>query len=764
MNQPNPASQHPNAAKAVPPVTATVPLAVGQSFFQPAEVVQTDWEALYYSTLSCISEAILLTDETGSFTFISPNVQQVLGYTPQALWQINNIGRLLGKLELPEALPQTNASHANASQTNASQTIEAELFDAEGHRRILQVRIQRVAPNNSILFSCSDITHQHLQQHPEREQLLASIAQRIRQSLDLDDILQTTVTEIQQLLKADRVLICRISSEGTREITTETVVGGYASICKQQLRADTFIPAHLRLYEAGQIRVVRDVEQDNMTPNLAELMQRLDVKSKVVVPILQQDLLWGLLIVHQCQYHRDWQPWEVSLLQQLATNVAIAIQQSELYQQVRRLNADLERQVRKHTAQLQLAFEFEETLKRITDRVRDSLDEGQILQTAVRELTIGLGIASCNAALFNLDEGTSTVYYEYTTLKDSYQGRVSQMSLFPELYDQLLSGQYFQFCSITPNPARGPTSMLACPIFDDRGVLGDLWLINQPYYVFGEQDVRLVQQVANQCAIAIRQARLYQAAQAQVTELERLNQLKDDFLSTVSHELRTPVSNIKMATQMLDLTIQQLEALLSPEPQASPIRAKAASYLQILKNECAREINLINDLLDLQRLEMQSPQQARESILLQSWLPQRVEPFRDRIQKQQQCLKVQLASDLPQFVSDASDLERIVAELLNNACKYTPSGETITISASMQATWLQLQVRNSGVEIPDAEMSRIFDKFYRIPSCDPWKQGGTGLGLALVQKLVCQLGGSIAAQSENGYTQFTVKLPLLPLD
>ena len=99
--------------------------------------------------------------------------------------------------------------------------------------------------------------------------------------------------------------------------------------------------------------------------------------------------------------------------------------------------------------------------------------------------------------------------------------------------------------------------MFAAPIRDDRDVLGDLWLINDADSYLTEIDIRLVEQVTNQCAIAIRQARLYQESQSQVRELERVNTLKDDFLSTVSHELRTPVTSMRVALQLLGVTLNQ---------------------------------------------------------------------------------------------------------------------------------------------------------------------------------------------------------------
>ncbi len=231
----------------------------------------------------------------------------------------------------------------------------------------------------------------------------------------------------------------------------------------------------------------------------------------------------------------------------------------------------------------------------------------------------------------------------------------------------------------------------------------------------------------------------------QVAELQRLNYLKDDFLSTVSHELRTPMTNIKMAIELLKIT-------RSPET--------TAHYLKILQAECDRETDLINDLLDLQRLEAGAQIFLPQPIDLQDCLPNIIEPFYQRTDAQKQMLAVYLDTQLPQLLADQPSLERIVAELINNACKYTPPAGAITILAKWIPPHIELAVQNSGVEIPDAELPRIFDKFYRVPHADPWKQGGTGLGLALVKKLVICLGGSISVKSGAGQTTFTVKFPL----
>ncbi|HEY9648417.1 MAG TPA: HAMP domain-containing sensor histidine kinase, partial [Chroococcidiopsis sp.] len=280
---------------------------------------------------------------------------------------------------------------------------------------------------------------------------------------------------------------------------------------------------------------------------------------------------------------------------------------------------------------------------------------------------------------------------------------------------------------------------------------------------------------ANQCAIALRQARLRKALQTQVTELERLNQLKDDFLSTVSHELRTPMTNIKMAVQMLKtrLGVMNLDAQLAPSSDVVINQdnfLKTIRYLKILSHECQRETNLINDLLDLTRLEAETTPGLLQEVALQQWIPHLAESFRERMQQQQQHLHVSIPEQLPSLRTNLTVLERILTELLQNACKYTPTGESITISAttcepeqyasglpSLGPSFL-LTVSNSGVEISDSDRASIFDKFYRIPNGDPWKNGGTGLGLALVKRLVEQLSGSIAVDSYDNSVRFIVKL------
>jgi PAS domain S-box-containing protein len=251
--------------------------------------------------------------------------------------------------------------------------------------------------------------------------------------------------------------------------------------------------------------------------------------------------------------------------------------------------------------------------------------------------------------------------------------------------------------------------------------------------------------------------------QAQLAEMESLSLLKEEFLSTVSHELRTPLTNMKMAIQMLGIALHQEQnfdvEIAKPVIQSS----KVSRYFEILDNECEREINLINNFLDLQRLDTNSKPWVLETIQVQQWLWRVVEIFQARnrgICKQN--VRLSIAPNLPPLICDPFSLERILIELLTNACKFSPADAEITISAQLTLKNMQFQVINSGVEIPISELPHIFEKFYRIPSNDPWKQGGAGLGLALVEKLIKQLGGTVEVESGLNLTCFAIQLPLHP--
>lgn len=280
---------------------------------------------------------------------------------------------------------------------------------------------------------------------------------------------------------------------------------------------------------------------------------------------------------------------------------------------------------------------------------------------------------------------------------------------------------------------------------------------------------------------------MVKSAEVSIETQAKLDQLKDNFLSTVSHELRSPVTNIKMATQMLKILFQDDDLQASPtaflgSPSASKptsdlskqvgealplsLKIRAAHYIQILERECDKEVNLLNNFLDLQQLDAGTYAFSHTAIQLKNWLPKIIKPFLDRIATQQHNFQVDVSDRLSDIITDPISLGRIVSELLTNACKFTPPGGMIALTilfpkvVGLQGEeTLQLTITNTRVEIPAHELPRIFDRFYRLNS-DRWEHGGTGLGLALVQKMTAYLGGTIGAESSGGKTSFTLTLPI----
>lgn len=266
-------------------------------------------------------------------------------------------------------------------------------------------------------------------------------------------------------------------------------------------------------------------------------------------------------------------------------------------------------------------------------------------------------------------------------------------------------------------------------------------------------------------------------------KLQRLNQLKDDFLSTISHELRTPIANMHVVLQLLMAASCEGEVFVQKLPKSNATTSPASKitqYLNILQEECDRELHLVQDLLDLQYLAAETQPLDLTTIHLDSWIPHVLEALNSSAQKQHQTLTAKLAPNLPLLETDSLSLNRILTELIQNACKYTPPGETITVEVTVDEpeqkarrrgdreigmsiynppSKIVISVSNSGITIPAEELPYIFDKFYRIPTSDPYKHSGIGLGLALVKKLLEHLQGDIDVTSANNLTCFTVKIP-----
>ncbi len=183
----------------------------------------------------------------------------------------------------------------------------------------------------------------HVQHQSESERIVAAVTQRIRQSLELDEILQTTAAEVRQLFEVDRVVIYQFEPDWSGLVAVESLAEGCMSIFGFHVMDTCFKSTRAAYYQQGNTRAIEDVENAGLSPCHVDLLRSLQIRANLVVPILQQEHLWGLLIAHQCHNPRQWQQSEINLFNQLAGQAAIAIQQSELYHQLQQANHELQR-------------------------------------------------------------------------------------------------------------------------------------------------------------------------------------------------------------------------------------------------------------------------------------------------------------------------------------------------------------------------------------------------------------------------------------
>ncbi|MBD2532414.1 PAS domain-containing protein [Nostoc flagelliforme FACHB-838] len=216
-----------------------------------------------------------------------------------------------------------------------------------------------------------------LQQRIERDSVISYITQQIHKSLNLDEILQTTVAEVRRFLHTDRVLVFQLNLDGDGTVVAESVGAEWRSLlpstihdpCQagnsiasnlpQLVRNDpTFIKNYIERYYQGQVVAVADIHDSSLDPCHGELLA-FQVKAHLVVPILQDNQFWGLLIAHNCTSPRFWQPLEIDLLKELATQMSIALRQAQLYQQAQRElkeRQQVEAELRQSEEQLRLAL------------------------------------------------------------------------------------------------------------------------------------------------------------------------------------------------------------------------------------------------------------------------------------------------------------------------------------------------------------------------------------------------------------------------
>jgi signal transduction histidine kinase len=431
---------------------------------------------------------------------------------------------------------------------------------------------------------------------------------------------------------------------------------------------------------------------------------------------------------------------EIELVETFADQAVIAIENTSLFDEVRARNRDLTALSEVGRA-VSSTLDLKVVLKTVVERAVDlsATDAGSIFyyreETGQFELgeTIGLDKAII-ARLRKLD----------IAARDSGLGEATALRkplLIPDLTKR------------KSNPLRaaaieaGFRAALIVPLLSSDGPLGSLVLQRRKPGEFPEAIVSLMQSFADQSAIALENARLFDEIAQKSRELEIASQHKSQFVANMSHELRTPLAAILGYAELIQ------EGFYGPQPE------KSMDTLTRIRSNGKHLLGLINTVLDIAKIEsgqftLNMAEYAIESV---------VETVRSATESLAQnktlSLKTDVARSLPIGIGDEQRLTQVLLNLVGNAMKFTDAGEVCVIAKEVNGRF-NVSVTDTGPGIPEEHQARIFEQFHQVDTSNTKAKGGTGLGLAIAKQIVEMHGGRIWVESTLGTgSTFQMELP-----
>ncbi len=280
-------------------------------------------------------------DATGRFVRINQTELQLLGYEASEIIGCKNILDLFA----PTSVKIFTENFPLIKSRGWMHDLEFELLRKDGQAVPVSATVVAIYdPDGNYIGSRSTIVDTSDRVKLRKQaRLSAEISQKIRQSLQLEEILQTAVAEVQKLLEVDRVLIFRLEPDGFGQIVQEKVVAGYPMAMGSAISDPCFNRSYHNRYQHGRVANIADITQAGFKPCYVEFLQKFGVQASSIVPIHLRDQLWGLLILHHCRSTRQWQPKEIEISSQLATQLGIALAQSQLLEQEQLQRAELTR-------------------------------------------------------------------------------------------------------------------------------------------------------------------------------------------------------------------------------------------------------------------------------------------------------------------------------------------------------------------------------------------------------------------------------------
>ncbi len=620
-----------------------------------------------------------------------------------------------------------------ALETDSIQSYEQRL-SIDGNILEEEVRIVPYS-KEEVLVLVGNITDRktaemQLQQQIVQQRLIERIFHHIRSSLDLKEVLNITVEEIHTLLLSDRVLVYQIFDNGTGATVAESVLPNFEAILDNIYPEEVFPKEIQDAYLHGRVYRLNDRETESVLPCLVEFLREIEVRAKLVVPIIQHEKLWGLLIVHQCDHPRQWQNWEIELLQQLASQFEIAIQQASLYQQLQ-----LELRERQQAEQLvRLQADRETLLREIMQRIRQSLNLHDIFKIATLEIRQFLQADRVGIYMFDPDSNYNDGAFVAESVVADFASVIAikfHDDCFGEKYAAYYSdGRFYAVadiyddglrqCHIELLSAFQIRANLVVPLHNGNNLWGLLCIhqCSSPRHwkIF---EIRLVQQISNQLSIAIQQAKLYQQVQIELANKEQLYQQlnseleqKKVLIQEVHHRVK---NNLQVMSSLLSMQFRNTtpELKIMIEDYQNRIQSMALIHAQLYQNEDLANINFHDYISDLTTNLFQCYGSNSTNV--------------------QYKLEV---SNIFISLDQAIPLGLIINELISNALKYAfPEGfGEINIRLIQVENQFHLTVSDNGIGIP--------------PELD--LKNTRSLGMQLVNSLANQLEGKLTYEGHEG--------------
>ena len=231
-----------------------------------------------------------------------------------------------------------------------------------------------------------------------------------------------------------------------------------------------------------------------------------------------------------------------------------------------------------------------------------------------------------------------------------------------------------------------------------------------------------------------------------ITEHVKLDTMRKEFVADVSHELKTPITSIMGYADTL------LEGEYDTETQKE--------FLQVISGEARRMAKLVTDLLELSRIDSNRKFIRKSRFDLGTLAKECQKKLAIEIKKKNQDVECLVTADVPPVYADRDDIQRVILNILTNSIKYTPEGGNIKIYVGFVYSDAYIKIIDNGIGIPEEDLNRIFERFYRVDKARTREMGGTGLGLSIAKEILDKNGGSIDIKSEvNKGTEVVIKIP-----